>query len=130
MSYPSIKQVITNAEVDIESSSEKELNEVLFSAFQKDLPEGVSYILKIAKEVKSGNNRVLKIEDPNSKLGKQLIRLVGTDIAKGIMEEKTGVALGMYNCCGLVAAPSKKLLLMNAIEQIKLQNGVFASADC
>lgn len=88
MSYPSIKQVITNAEVDIESSSEKELNEVLFSAFQKDLPEGVSYILKIAKEVKSGNNRVLKIEDPNSKLGKQLIRLVGTDIAKGIMEEK------------------------------------------
>ena len=88
MSYPSIKQVLADAEFSFENSSEEELNEMLFSAFQKDLPEGVSYLQEMAEEVKSGEDRMLKIEDPNSKLGKQLIRLVGTNVARGIMEKK------------------------------------------
>lgn len=127
MSYPSIKQVLVN--VKLEDSSQEELNEMLFSAFQKDLPEGVSYLLDLAEEVKSGK-RMLKIEDPNSKLGKQLIRLIGTDVARGIMEQRTGIALGLYNCCGVVGAKSKEQLDMTPLEQIQLQDGTLADADC
>lgn len=130
MSYPSIKQVLAESEVSFENSSQEELNEMLYSAFQEDLPMGVSYLHEMAEEVKSGKSRMLKIEDPNSKLGKQLIRLVGTNIAKGIMQKKTGVAFGLYNCCVVVAAQTEELLAMSPLEQIQLQNGDLASADC
>jgi len=124
MSYPSIK------EVDATALSVEEQKDVLWDAFQKDLPLGIQFLTEEAGKVRANGERSLVANDPNSPLGKQVIRLLGTDIARSICEEKLGVAFGFYNCCGSVTAPSKGELKMSYLEQIQLQNGVLASADC
>lgn len=124
MSYPSIKLAVT------EGLSTEEQKELLWAAFQKDLPLGIQFLREQAENVRATGERILTINDPNSPLGKQIIRLLGTDIARGICEEKLGVAFGLFNCCAPVTAPTKKDLNMTYLEQIQLQNGVMASADC
>lgn len=124
MSYPSIKNVAPR------TMSERERELALLAAFRNDLPLGVEAIEgDVAKIRKDGVRRLIP-EDPNSPLGKQLIRLLGTDIARGIIERHYGVAYGLYNCCARVIAVDRGSLAMNTTEQIELQNGVLASADC
>jgi len=130
MSYPSITAVLKERHVDLDTASYTELEGVLLEAFRRNLPIGISYLQQVAARVKQAGRRVLEPEDPNSSLGKQLIRLLGTDVARGIVEREFGVAFGLYNCCGVVAAPTREALVMNMREQILLQNGVLASADC
>ena len=130
MSYPSIKKILEEKGVDINSTSENELKEHLWDALRTDLKLGVDYLMNIAEEVRSTGKKVLKPEDPNSELGKKLIRLLGTDVARDIMEEKTGIAFGFYNCCGVVGAIDREQLELTAKEQIMLQDGTIASADC
>ncbi len=134
MSYPSIVGIASEQGINLGSASNEQLAGLLWKSFQADLPLGVNHLTELAEKVKSGfdekENRVLDIQDPNSALGKQLIRLVGTDIACSVCEQKLGVSFGMYNCCGVVVAPTKEQLNMTLLEQIKLQNGVLASADC
>lgn len=124
MSYPSIKSV------DLELLDETAQEDALWNAFHADLPLGMQELEKDAEEVKKTGERKLTSYDPNSPLGKQLIRLLGTDIARGIIEKRMGIALGMYNCCGKVVAPQRAALHMTMREQIMLQNGKLASADC
>jgi hypothetical protein len=124
MSYPSIKNV------NPDTLTEREREQALLAAFRIDLPLGMAAIERDVAEVKSNGGRKLVPEDPNSPLGKQIIRLLGTDVARGILERHHGVAFGLYNCCGRVVAPSHDTLQMTTTEQIKLQNGVIASADC
>ena len=124
MSYPSIKGV------DVEGLSIEGQKEVLWNAFHADLPLGISFLKEESRKVSGSGERSLMIEDPGSALGKQLIRLLGTDIARAICEERLGVAFGIYNCCGVVTAPNKSDLKMSYMEQIQLQNGAIASANC
>jgi len=130
MSYPSIAAVLEERHVDLDTAPHAELEGVLLEAFRRNLPNGMSYLKTAAAWVKETGQRLLGPEDPNSPLGKQLIRLLGTDIARGIVEREFGVAFGLYNCCGVVAAPTHEALAMSMREQILLQNGVLASADC
>ena len=102
MSYPSIKNVDPN------TLTEQEREKALFAAFHADLPLGMAAIELDVTEVKSNGNRKLVPEDPNSPLGKQIIRLLGTDVARGILERHHGVAFGLYNCCGRVVAPEPR----------------------
>lgn len=124
MSYPSI------GKVDPRILSEQERELALLAAFQADLPLGMAAIATDVREVKQTGERKLVPEDPNSPLGKQIIRLLGTDIARGLLERHFGVAFGLYNCCGRVVARSRDELRMTTTEQIELQNGALASADC
>ena len=130
MSYPSIAAVLKERHVDLDTANNGELEGVLREAFRRNLPNGMSYLETLAAQIKQTGQRLLQPEDPNSLVGKQLIRLLGTDVARGIVERELGVAFGLYNCCGVVAAPTKEALAMNMREQIFLQNGVLASADC
>jgi hypothetical protein len=130
MSYPSVKQVLEKSGFTVESANADELRAALWETFALDLAEGINHLTAVAKRVKETGERVLNIQDPNSPLGKQLIRLVGTDIARSICQQQLGVAFGIYNCCGIVAASNQSGLNMTMQEQIKLQNGEFASADC
>lgn len=131
MSYPSIVSRLQLAGVlDLEEASENQLKTALLGALQTDLKLGMDYLRGLAADVKAAGKRVLKIEDPNSALGKQLIRLLGTDIARPICEDYFGVAFGFYNCCSVVAAPNRDGLALSIREQIMLQNGVLAHADC
>lgn len=130
MSYPSIKEIVNNQDIALETASKSRLEELLWEALGRDLPLGITFLGAQAEDVKNTGIRSLKTESPNSPLGKQLIRLLGTDIARHICEQKFGVAFGFYNCCSSVAAPTKELLDLSVLEQIKLQNGMLASADC
>jgi hypothetical protein len=130
MSYPSVAAVLTERRIDLDTADDAELENVLKEAFGRDLSVGVSYLKQVADTVKRTGKRVLEAEDPNSAVGKQLIRLLGSDIARGILKRDLGVAFGFYNCCGIVAAPTQEELRMTMREQIMLQNGMLASADC
>ena len=124
MSYPSVKNV------NPDTLTERERESVLFAAFREDLPLGMAVIESDVREVKQNGIRKLVPEDPNSPLGKQIIRLLGTDVARGILERHYEVAFGLYNCCSRVVAVNHESLAMSTTEQIKLQNGAFASAHC
>lgn len=130
MSYPSVKEVLTEKGINTDTASNEQLATALWDTFNRDLSLGVNHLVEIAKKVKGGGIRVLDIQDPGSSLGKQLIRLIGTDIARAICSQKLGVSFGIYNCCGVVSAPSESELNMTMHEQINLQNGVLATADC
>src|SRR5258708_5623297 len=124
MSYPSIKHI------NPATLTGDQQEEALWRAFQTDLPLGMAVVTADAQEVKLTGKRKLTPEDPNSPLGKQLIRLLGTDIARGILEKRLGVAFALYNCCGRVVAVDKTALQLSMAEQIMLQNGTLATADC
>lgn len=108
----------------------QDLKEALWQTFQQDLPLATTYLENMACQTRKLGQRQLKIENPNSDLGKQIIRLIGTDIARQIVEGKLGVAFGLYNCCSPVCALTRKELNLSLVEQISLQNGELASADC
>lgn len=130
MSYPSINEIMKRRGINPETASETDLKGALWEAFETNLPLGVAYLRNVAAKVKEGGKRILQPEDPNSPLGKQLIRLVGTDVARNICQAELGVSLALYNCCGVVGAPSEMDLAMTVQEQIALQDGTLATADC
>lgn len=124
MSYPSV------AGINARDMVPQEQEDTLWCAFNTDLPLGIAFLTNQAEKVKTTGERDLISEDPNSPLGKQIIRLVGTDIARGIVERRLGVAFGLYNCCISVCAPDESELNMTMLEQIEFQNGARGSADC
>jgi hypothetical protein len=130
MSYPSVVAVLENRGINLETATDAQIRSVLLEAFRADLGMGMSYLAGVAEKVRKTGQRFLKAEDPNSPVGKQLIRLLGADIARGVVEPHFDVAFGLYNCCGVTAATTREDLRMNMREQIMLQNGVLASADC
>jgi hypothetical protein len=130
MSYPSVVAVLAEKRINLDTANDVELEAALKEAFGRDLGVGMSYLRRVADTVKQTGQRFLEAKDPNSAVGKQLIRLLGTDIARGIVERNLNVAFGLYNCCGVVAAPTREKLSMTLREQVMLQNGVLASADC
>lgn len=130
MSYPAIKEIIASRNINLETASEEQLEECLWEAFQTNLPDGVAWVKNLAEQAVLADKKVLLSEDPNSALGKQIARLLGTDIARGILQKKFGVAFGFYNCCSGAAAPRESMLKLSAREQVMFQNGVLAHADC
>jgi hypothetical protein len=130
MSYPAVSHVVSSLGIDLDTADDTTLASALWQAFEIDLPLGVAYLQRQAQVVLRAGQRLLTIEDPNSPLGKQLIRLVGCDISRAVCEQRLGVAMGIYNCCSPVLAPTKAALAMTSLEQIRLQDGTLASADC
>lgn len=126
MSYPSLPQYIEALGLDAETASDTELQPAFVAAFRTDLPKGFHYLEEMAAEVRATGQRIRWDENPNSELGREICRLVGTDEARAICERELGVAFGLYNCCSPVAAPSKEKLNMTLREQAKLQQ----SPDC
>jgi len=130
MSYPSIIGIMERMGASLETSPPGLLKEALWEAMETDLPVGIKYLKEVAGGCLASGKRLLKVEDPNSLLGRQLARLLGPDIARKICAEKLSVAFGFYNCCDVVVAPSTDMLDLTFREQIQLQNGDIASADC
>lgn len=69
----------------------------------------------------------LKVDfDPDSKLGRQLSRIMGTDAARPLMAGHFGLHLGFANCCGGIASKRKADVLFTAADQVRWQ----LSIDC
>lgn len=131
MSYPSIKDVLAARNIVLEDADDETLANAIYEALRRDLSNGVDYLTGMVKNLAGiKEKRILRVLDPNSPLGKQIIRLVGSDIARNILEQKLCVSFALYNCCAPVAAYRREDLAISYREQIELQNGFLASADC
>jgi hypothetical protein len=131
MSFPTVQSHLEGQGVtDVSDATDEQLHAALIRAFDEDLPAGMAYLREQAQECLALGDRVLRIEDPNSPLGKQIARLCGSDIGRKHVEQEFGVAIGFYNCCSPVMAPTRAQLQITEQEQIMLQNGQLAHADC
>ena len=131
MSLPSVGEHLEAMGVtDPEDATPEQLHEALRLSCHTDLRLGMEYLSRQAAECHEINRRVLRIEDPNSPLGKELTRLFAGDELRIIVKQEFKVEAGFYNCCSPVLVPSGGDLEMSPLEQIKLQNGEFASANC
>lgn len=64
--------------------------------------------------------------DPNSKLGGQVARLLGTDVARPLMQQHAGMQLGYANCCGILASENPEDVRFTAHDQVHAQRTI----DC
>ena len=98
----------------------EEQKEVLWGMISKKLAFGIGLLDMAAREVHHTRKRVTFFKNPDWPAGQDLIKIMSSDLLREICEEKFGVAFGLYEGCGLVAAPFKNQLRMNYAEQIRL----------
>jgi hypothetical protein len=122
MSYLSINAVLEERGLDYQTAPEDDLYDALWEAVGRDLPLGRQWIERLAHDVKTTGERIVRCEDPKTPLGQQVIRLLGTDVARLACTKKLGVPFLFNNCCGGASAPTQEQLGEPDIrEQIKLQ---------
>lgn len=124
MKVTTLHHILREKEINLEAASLNILQATLWRTFRKDFTLGVTYLEKLALEVKLSGQRIIRYEQPNSQLGRELAQLLGTDIAREICETRFDIAFGLYDECVPVAAPSRAELKMSPLEQIKIKSGV------
>lgn len=130
MSYPSVAKIVKDRGLDLSTASDTELREAIWQALNTDLKDGIDYLAGLSDEVKRTGKKVVRPENPESPLGKKIIRLLGTDIARQILSQKLGIQFAFYNCCCAVGAPTAEELKLSAREQIELQDETVATMHC
>ncbi len=123
----------------------------LLHAMERDTRRGFTAIITLAEAVREGlddplghvkkrlgndGTSALRAErrgdgvvidfDPFSKVGLEIARLLGTDAARPLMEERAGMPLGFANCCKIIASPKKQDVRFSITEQIEWQHSI----DC
>lgn len=129
MSYLSIESVLNERGLSNEDATEAQRKAALWEAFQRDLPLGIAWVRAlVATFIQNSKQRTVINEDPKSETGGQVIRLLGTDVAREVCRESCmrefnlpSLAFGLFNCCGGVVAESEDKLNMTAEEQIRQQ---------
>lgn len=79
----------------------------------------------VLREERRGSGVVVDF-DPNSVVGAQIMRLLGTDAARPLMAERAGMPLGFGNCCKVLASLEPGDVAFSVDEQIRWQ----AHIDC
>jgi hypothetical protein len=130
MSLPSILAIARERNVELSTLSHRERELVLVEAMRRDMRPAVELLESVAlKARETGSARW--DEDPNSEIGKMLIRIhAGTTLRRLASEHFChGLPLTFYNCCrGTVGEePDKE---EQTKEQIQSQDGTIAYADC
>lgn len=126
MTFPSVNRIMSERGLDLQTAPDADLRDVLYAAFEADLPLGLKCITDdIAAHKKTGELNVVT-RDPNSPEGKQVARLLGADIPRSILEEKFDVKLGFYNCCTDVVG-NEEQMKMSARDQIRYQDPTLAN---
>lgn len=123
MSFPSVARYIAQGKSGVEA---------LLAAVKEDCPEAIDFLHCKAHEAKDTGKPVLWSEDPNSKLGRQLIRIHASDAVRPLVQEHVchGMELAFVNCCsGQIGGKNKDSLDLVQF-QIECQVGPIAYADC
>ena len=129
MSLPSIPVVARELGIDLTTPTLEQQEQVLVEAMRRDLKPALDLLHRKAHEAQSGNGRADWIEDPNSPIGKQLIRIHAGDSLRELASKYFchGLRLSFFNCCkGVVGTVPDHPMLV----QIHCQNGEIASPDC
>lgn len=124
MSLPSIPAIAQEKGFNLATLSADQREELLVEAMRRDLPLAIDLLHHKAHD-EDGD----WLEDPNSVIGKQLIRLHASDALRPLASKHFchGKPLTFVNCCkGKVGEPPKDLLEL----QIQTQAGPIAYADC
>lgn len=132
MSYNTSKVLavhgISAADFSILSLEKK--TDLFYEALKIELPLGLCALENAISRFKNGERdpgkkRLMFSEDPHSKVGGQIIRLL-FDIPRQVIEKIHGVAIGGYNCCSPLIAFEDSDLEMSLEEQFQLQS----TPDC
>ncbi len=123
MSFPSVTRHVAQGKTGFEA---------LLAAVKEDCPEAMEYLHRKAHQAKDSGQPVLWSEDPNSRLGKQLIRIHASDAVRPLVQEHVchNMELTFVNCCSGQVGGKKKDPLELVQFQIECQAGPIAYADC
>jgi len=131
MSLPSIPIIAREWGIGLDSASInlEDQERLLVEAMRRDLPLAIALLHRKTHEADEVGSSADWLEDPNSEIGKQLIRLHASDALRPLASKHfcNGKELTFINCCkGLVGKQPDNLLLL----QIQCQAGPIAYADC
>lgn len=139
MSLPSIPDIAAERKYNLQRLTHAQREEVLVEAMRRDMPLAITLLHKKAHEAQEGSGSADWLEDPNSEIGRQLIRLHASDSLRPLASKHFchGQQLTFINCCGgIVGTPPKnddeddENLDALHDRQIQSQVGPIAYADC
>lgn len=139
MSFPSVAAIAAQMNVDLAqlvpgNEADEVLGErILATAIQRDLPLAWNYLHGVAHRADQEGKTIRFAEDPNSPLGKQIIRLAASNAAKEVVTKHClhGRPWVFINCCGgLVPKDGDPMPKISMVDQIHHQDGTHARADC
>jgi hypothetical protein len=134
MSLPSISKIAERMGISLVNPSDEQRETVLVEAMRQDMPEAVALLERTSDAAQANGGEADWIEDPQSVIGKQLIRIHAGDALRQLASKHfcSGKPLTFFNCCGgkVGEGKIKRTLgeLMNL--QIQMQDGTIARADC
>jgi hypothetical protein len=105
MSFPSCIPIAQSKGYVVGEMKHEQAEEVLLEAYQIDTPLGFNALANLVERMKNSGEKLLEKFDPNSELGKQVARLVGTHVQHKILEDYFGVQFFFYNCCNVECVP-------------------------
>ncbi len=135
MSFPSVAgelrkrglspNALTPADIEL-------AQEALLAAVKKDCRAAVKFLHGLAHKAKDVPEGVEWKRNPNSKIGKQLIRIHASDAVRHLVMEHVchGQRLTFVNCCGGKVGGQKPKDDEVLIFQIQSQAGPIAYSDC
>lgn len=130
MSLPSIIVVARKLGIDLKKEvSSADQERVLVQAMSIDLKPALKFLHSMAHEAKEKGGSTNWQKNPNSKIGKMLIRIHAGDALRKLASKHFchGLELSFFNCCGgTVGKPPKELMMT----QIRHQAGPTAFSDC
>lgn len=131
MSLPSVAAVAKELGIDLAAMTTEEQEKILVEAMRRDLPDAIALLHSKAHEADRNGGSADWIEDPNSTIGKQLIRLHASDALRPLASKHFchGKDLTFINCCGGKVGPKPELAECIAL-QIAMQAGPIAYSDC
>lgn len=129
MSFPSVTKFLEQRGVTATTATPKQLESATLDALELELPLGMAHLTNLATETRQHQSKWIDVQDPDSPLGRQIIRLM-TDAIRPLMAKRFGIAFGFYNCCNTVCAPTADELDLSLREQIMCQNGELSYASC
>lgn len=152
MSFPSAITTLTAMGVTPETATPEQAKQALLTAMQTDTKDGFAYLTGLVDACRTKaedvvahvrsfiacdgcKSQVLRAEwlpsgglkvdvDPDSKLGKQVMRLLGTDAARAVAAEHFGMSFALANCCGGVTGDGKKKVEFTPADQIRWQTSI------
>lgn len=128
MSFPSVALIAKERGLDLSNLTSPQAEELLFEAVKRDCPQAIAFLHTQAHKPEE-----VWSHDPNSALGKQLIRIHASDAVRDIVSRRAchGKTLTFFNCCnGVVGGGKPKTIGELARMQIACQAGPVAYADC
>lgn len=126
MSFPSALKNLKAMGKTPETATEEEAREALFRAFETDVADGFAALARMAEEARASGGLVETNFPAGEKATREVIRLVGTDQARGILAERFGVHIGFANCHRVLMSVRAEDVRFSAARQIAWQ----ATIDC